>query len=55
MRDKHEGHLSIQKADNPQRNFANELKNFDKGIETLENKSILYNLGLLFRVKRKSS
>ena len=32
----HEGHLSIQKADNKQSNFANELKNFSKGIKALK-------------------
>ena len=36
LRDIHEGHLSIEKADNKQSNFANELRNFDKGIKTLE-------------------
>ena len=39
LRDIHEGHLSIEKADNKQSNFANELKNFDKGMKTLEEKS----------------
>ena len=31
LRDKHEGYLSIEGADDKQSNFANELKNFDKG------------------------
>ena len=46
-RDIHEGDLSIEKADNKQSNFANELKNFGKGIKTIEKKFFLYNLGLL--------
>ena len=33
--------LSIEKADNEQNNFANELKNFDKGLKTLE-KNLFY-------------
>ena len=36
LRDIHEGHLSTEKAGNKQSNFTNELKNFDKGIKTLE-------------------
>ena len=39
LRDIHEDHLSKEKADNKQSNFANELNNFDKGIKTLEKKS----------------
>ena len=37
LRDIHEGHLSIEKADNKHSTFAIELKNFDKGIKNLEN------------------
>ena len=33
----HVGNLSTEKAANKQSNFANELKKFDTGIETLEN------------------
>ena len=33
LRDIHEGHLSIEGADNKQNNFANELKNFDKNTK----------------------
>ena len=36
LRGIHKGHLSIEKGDNKQINFANELKNFDKDIKTLE-------------------
>ena len=36
LRDIHEGHLSIEKADNKKSNFINELKKFDKGIKTLK-------------------
>ena len=36
LRDIHEEHLSIEKADNKQSNFDNELKNFDKGIKYLK-------------------
>ena len=32
----HEGNLSIEKADNKQSNFANELKNFHNCIKALE-------------------
>ena len=46
-RDIHKGDLSIEKADNKQSNFANELKNFGKGIKTVEKKFFLNNLGLL--------
>ena len=35
LRDMHEEHLSIEKADNKQVNFANEINNFGKGIKTL--------------------
>ena len=35
LRDIHEEHLSIEKADNKQNNFANEINSFDKGIKTL--------------------
>ena len=52
LRDIHEGHLSIEKADKTQSNFANELKNFDKGINTL-GKKVLNNLGLLFSAREK--
>ena len=38
LRDIHEGHLSIEKADNKKSNFAYDLKNFKKGIKTLEKK-----------------
>ena len=40
LRDIYEGYLSIEKADNKQSNFANELKNFEEGTKTFE-KSIL--------------
>ena len=36
LRGIHKRHLSIEKGDNKQINFANELKNFDKGIKALE-------------------
>ena len=36
LRGIHKGHLSIEKGDNKQINFANELKNFDKDIKTLD-------------------
>ena len=39
LRDVHEGNLSIEKADNKQSNFANELKNFNKCIKTNEKMS----------------
>ena len=32
----YEGYLSIEKADNKQSNFANELKNFEEGTKTFE-------------------
>ena len=40
LRDIHEKHLSIEGADNKQSKFANELKDFDKGIKLLEKKVI---------------
>ena len=36
-----------------QSNFADELKNFEKGTKTLEKKSFLNNLGLLFSAREK--
>ena len=36
----HEGHLSIEKGDNKQSNFADELNNFDKGTKKIEKKSL---------------
>ena len=36
LRDIHEGHLSIEKADDKKSNFINELKKFDKAIKTLK-------------------
>ena len=53
LRNIHEGHLSIEKADNKQSDFANELKNFDKGIKTFEKKSFLNNLGIFFSAGEK--
>ena len=44
LRDIHKGHLSIEGPDNKQSNFANELKNFEKGIKGLEKKFIINNL-----------
>ena len=40
LRDIHEKNLSIEGADNKQSKFANELKDFDKGIKGLEKKVI---------------
>ena len=53
LRDIHEGNLSIEKADNKQSNFAYELKNFEKSTKTLEKKSLLNNLGLLFSAREQ--
>ena len=53
LRDTHVGRLSIEKADKKQSNFANGLKNFDKGTKTLDKKSFTNNLGLLFSAKEK--
>ena len=36
LRDIHEGYLLLEDTDNKQGNFATELKNFYKGIETIE-------------------
>ena len=47
------GHLSVEKADNKQSNFANELKNFDEGIKKLKEKACFNNLGLLFSAREK--
>ena len=43
--------MSIEGADNKQSNFANELNNFDRGTKTLDKKSFLNNLGLLFSAR----
>ena len=40
LRDRHKGHLSIEKTDNKKSNFANELKHFPKGTKIIEKKSI---------------
>ena len=53
LRDTHVGLLSIEKVDKKQSNFANGLKNFDKGTKTLDKKSFTNNLGLLFSAKEK--
>ena len=53
LKDLHEGNLSIEKADIEQSYFATELKNFDKGIKTLEKKSFFNNLELLFSARGK--
>ena len=53
LRNIHERHLSIEKADDKQSNFTNELKNFDIGMKGLEIKSFLNNLGLLFSARQK--
>ena len=45
--------MSTEKADNKQSNFANELKNFEKGRKTLEKMYFLNNLGLLFSARKK--
>ena len=34
-------------------NFANDLKNFEKGTEAIEKKCLLNNLGLLFNAREK--
>ena len=47
------GHLSTEKADNKQSNFANELKKFDKGTKKFEKKSFLNNLEMLFSAREK--
>ena len=52
LRDAHEGYLSLENADNTQSNFAIGLKYFEKGKKTLEKKSILNNLGLLFSARK---
>ena len=46
-----EGQLLLGSAHLKQSNFAIELKNFEKGTKTLEKKSFLYNLGLLFSAR----
>ena len=53
LRDIHERHLSIEKADNKRSSLVNEFKNFHKGIRSLEKKSFLNNLGLLFGAREK--
>ena len=49
----HEGYLSLEDTDNKKTKFVFELNNFEKGTKTLEKKSFLNNLGLLFRVREK--
>ena len=53
LRDVHDGNLSTKKADDKQSNFANKLKNFNKGIKTLEKKYFLNNLGLFCSTTEK--
>ena len=45
--------MSLKDADNKQTNFDTELKNFDKGIKTIEKKIFLNNLGLFSSAKEK--
>ena len=40
IRDTHERHLLIEEVNNKQINVANELKNFDKGMERFEKKVV---------------
>ena len=40
LRDIHEGHLSLEDADNKQSNLVNELKNFDIGIKKIFKKNL---------------
>ena len=47
------GKVILEKLDNRQSNFANELKNFDNGIKALEKKYFLNNVGLLFSAREK--
>ena len=43
LRDIDEGHLlSVKKTNNKESNIANALKDFDKGIKTLQKKKILF-------------
>ena len=52
LRDIHEGNLSLEDADDEQRNFSAILKNLDKGKKQLKN-NFLSNLGLLFNAREK--
>ena len=48
----HEGYLSLKDADKKQSNFATELKNFDKGIKTIET-SLFDQLRIFFSAGEK--
>ena len=43
----------MERVDNRLSNFANELKNFDKGTKTLDKKSFWNKEGLLFSAREK--
>ena len=58
LRDIHEGHLSLEDANDEQSNFAAKIKNLDKGKKTFKKdiknlKTFLNNLGLLFSAREK--
>ena len=53
LRDINEGYLLLENCNQKQSNFAIELKNFEKGTKTLEKKSFLNNLGLLFSTREQ--
>ena len=53
LRDIHEGYLSLKDADNEQSKFANNLKNIDKGINSIEKKLFPSNIRLFFTAREK--
>ena len=53
LRNIHEGHLSLNDADDEQSNFAAKLNNLDKGKKTIKKGFFINNLGLLFRDREK--
>ena len=55
IRDIYGGQLSIKRADDKQSNFANELKNFEKGTKTFLKKVFLKEFSIITYCKRKSS
>ena len=47
LRDIHEEHLSLEKADNQQSNFTYELQNFEKGTKAFVKKDFFEKLNII--------
>ena len=53
LRDIHERYLSYKDADDEQSKFANNLRNIDKGLKSVEKIVFLNNIGLYLTAREK--